>query len=300
LDAVEMYLSNTLFIAEAIPCYHISFAPDHFSAYLGAEIQANENSLDTTWVVPFVKDWDDVEIQFRQDSYWWEKTVEFITAFRKRFDGRVILVPPSIQGGLDCLSAVRGVNELLMDIIDTPEKIKRALEQVAVAVNQVQQAYRELVDPKPGYMNRHMMYSAQMTSVPQCDFSCMISPQMFNEFQMPVLKKELENLGPVDYHLDGPGAIQHLEFICMLDKINVIQWQPGAGEAAEKDWWDLYETINDLGKGIYLFGLDKLEIAKKAWLELNNRQIYVDVICDTPKQAYEIHEEFETLASSKI
>jgi hypothetical protein len=297
LDAFEEYLDNTLFIAEAIPCYHISFAPDHFSAYLGADIKSNENSRETTWVVPIIKDWDDAEIKFKPDSAWWEKTAEFLSAFRKRFEGRAVLVPPNIQGGLDCLSAIRGVNELLMDIIDVPDKVERALDQVSVAVSETQNAYREFLDPNAGYMNRHMMYSAQAISVPQCDFSCMISPEMFNKFQMPVLKKELEGSGPVDYHLDGPGAIQHLESICSLDTIRVIQWQPGAGEAAEKDWWDLYKKINDLGKGIYLFGLKNLDLAKKAWLELDNRHIYFDVICENSKQAYDIYEEFEKLAT---
>ncbi len=239
LDAVEEYFENNHFLGEAIPAYRISFTPDNFSAFLGAEIKWNDNSRDTTWIVPFVDSWDDTEIKFKANSFWWQKAVNFMSAFRKRFDGRAILIPPHIQGGLDCLSAIRGVNELLLDIIDNPEKVKCALKQVSIAVKQVRQAFKEILDPNIGYVNRHLMYSEQMTDVPQCDFSCMISPEMFGDFQMPVLEKELEDLGPVDYNLDGPGAIQHLEKICTLDKIKVIQWQPGVGEAADKDWWEL-------------------------------------------------------------
>lgn len=292
MDAVEDYFENNLFIAEAIPAYIISFAPDNFSSFLGADIQWNENSRGTNWVVPFVKDWDDKEIKFDPESRWWQKTLEVVSAFRKRFDGKAIVVPPHLQGGLDCLSAIRGVNELLMDIIDCPEKIKRALDQVSIAIKQVRNAYQEILDPDIGYVNRHLMYSDQMIDVPQCDFSCMISPAMFEEFQMPVLEKELEDLGPVDYHLDGPGAIQHLEDICALDKIKVIQWQPGAGEAAEKDWWDLYKKIDDLGKGIFFYGPNAIKNTKRACQELKTKQIFADIICLSEKQANQLLNKF--------
>lgn len=292
LDAVEEYFDNTLFIGEAIPAYCISFAPDTFSAFLGAEIQWKDADKSTTWVVPFVKDWDDVDIKFDVNSRWWQKTAEYLTAFRKRFDGRAILVPPHLQGGLDCLSAIRGVNELLMDIIDCPEKVQRALEQVAVAIKKVRREYKKVLDPDIGYVNRHMMYSDKMIDVPQCDFSCMISPEMFEHFQMPIIERELEDLGPVDYHLDGPGAIQHLEKICRLEKIKVIQWQPGAGEAAEKGWWDLYKKIDGLGKGMYFFGPDVINNTQRAYCEFSTKYIYSDIACQNEKQALELFDTF--------
>lgn len=291
LDDVEEFFENVIFMADAIPAYNITFAPDTFSAFLGADIKWNDKK-ETTWVIPFVKDWNDCEIKFDPESFWWKKTVEFITAFRERFDGKAIVIPPNIQGGLDCLSAIRGVNELLMDIIDYPEKVQKALDEVSTATKQVQQAYKKLLDSNIGYVNRHRMYSDQMIDVPQCDFSCMISPDMFEEFQMPVLEKELEDLGPIDYHLDGPGAIQHLEKICTLDKVKVIQWQPGAGEAAEKDWWDLYKRTDELGKGIYFFGPDALKNTKRACKELNTNMIFSDLRCKNLRQAEEVLREF--------
>ncbi|MCK5127559.1 MAG: hypothetical protein KAR42_14985 [candidate division Zixibacteria bacterium] len=298
LDKVEAYVSNHYFIAEAIPAYVIAFAPDHFSALLGADIHLHPNSDQTVWVEPFVSDWDDTEIIFQTDGFWWQRTVEFIRAFRKRFDGRVLLCPPNIQGGLDCLSAIRGVNELLLDIIDCPDKIKAVLVSVDKAVKQVQAAYADELDiPIYGCVNRHMFYSDEMISVPQCDFSCMISPEMFRIFQMPILESELLNLGQCDYHLDGPDAIKHLETICELDKVSVIQWQPGAGEAAEQDWWPLYQKIDSLGMGHIIVKNDKGSLGKRIWNELSSKKVFIDCYCQTKKEAMQILDEFENLSN---
>lgn len=297
LDEVEAYVSSHHFLAEAIPAYVIAFAPDHFSALLGADIHLHPESDQTAWVEPIIADWDKDEIKLQTDGFWWQRTIEFIRAFRKRFDGRVLLCPPNIQGGLDCLSAIRGVNELLLDMIDCPDKVKAALESVDVAVKEVQAAYADELDiPTFGCVNRHLFYSTKMISVPQCDFACMISPEAFREFQMPALESELADLGQCDYHLDGPDTIRHLETICELDKVDVIQWQPGAGEAAEKDWWPLYQKIDSLGMGHLIFKNDKGALGKRVWEELSSKKVFIDCHCQTEKEAMQILHEFENLS----
>jgi hypothetical protein len=77
----------------------------------------------------------------------------------------------------------------------------------------------------------------------------MISAEMFRAFGIPSLRNECAGLDAAEYHLDGPDAIRHLEAVCEIDKIKVIQWQPGAGEAARRDWSELYARIDRLGKG---------------------------------------------------
>ncbi|MCD4831346.1 MAG: hypothetical protein K8R02_05985 [Anaerohalosphaeraceae bacterium] len=297
LDEVEAYVSSHHFLAEAIPAYVIAFAPDHFSALLGADIHLHLDSDQTAWVEPIITNWDKDEIKFQTDGFWWQRTVEFMRAFRKRFDGRVLLCPSNIQGGLDCLSAIRGVNELLMDIMDCPDKIKIALESVDVAVKQVQAAYVDELDiPKYGCVNRHLFYSREMIGVPQCDFASMISPKTFRQLQMPALEAELTNLAQCDYHLDGPDTIVHLEAISELDKVSVIQWQPGAGEAAEQDWWPLYQKIDSLGMGHIVVKNDNGALGKRIWNELSSKKVFVDCHCQTEKEAMQILDEFENLS----
>ncbi len=276
IDQVLRWAETHDFLADTIPSYQVSFAADHFAALLGAEIVHNPDSPDTHWLEPFVEDWDDVQLTFQRDGYWWERTVECIRAFREKCDGKLVVVGTHLEGGLDALSAVRGPRQLLFDLIECPEKVKRALKQVETAVAEVYQAQAaELDSAAVGTLNRFGMYCSGMLDVPQCDFSCMISRGMFNEFQLPAQRAELENLDHSIYHLDGPGAVQHLEALCSLERLDMIQWQPGAGNYDE-DWSDLYQRIDDLGKGQFrwLGGAAGMQTIRECWRQLKSRKQY--------------------------
>ena len=92
------------------------------------------------------------------------------------------------------------------------------------------------------------MYSTRPINVAQCDFSCMISPAMFDEFVFPCLRDEFARFGGGEYHLDGADSIRHLESLCSLEDLHLIQWVAGAGDT-KGDWSDLYRKIDRLGKG---------------------------------------------------
>ncbi len=304
IDQVLQWAQTHEFIAEAIPFYHVQFGPDHFSALLGAELEFNPDSPDTSWVVPFVQDWDDAEIKFQPDGKWWRKTIERIQAFRARCDGKLLISGPSLQGGLDCLSAIRGPEKLLMDMVMAPDKVKAALDAVCRAYDEVLEALSvETGIEELGDITRHQMYCQGRAGVPQCDFSCMISPEMFKEFAVPCLKREVEPLATATYHLDGPAAIVHLPAICEIDGIDVIQWVPGSGEAAEKDWTDLYKRIDSLGKGQVLFG-SGISAAdhryfKRLWRELISRKLFFVTSSSSRRQADEFLEDLSSTFGSK-
>ena len=250
IDQLLAWADSCLFLGDALPFFYLEFGPDHFSSFLGADLKFHADSPGTSWAVPFVRDWDDAEIRFRPESFWWRRTVEFIRALRARCDGKLLLAAPTLVAGLDCLAAIRGVENLLLDLAACPEKIHAALKAVCRAYDKILAALASELDyARCGSINRHGMYCRGKIAVPQCDFSCMISPAMFAEFELPCLRHEAAALDAVEYHLDGPGALRHLPALCALEGLDVIQWVPGAGEADERDWSDLYRRIDALGKG---------------------------------------------------
>ena len=254
IDQILGWVRTHEFLGEAIPFFYVEFGPDHFSSLLGAELKFNPGSWGTSWCVPFVKDWDDVRIQFRPDCFWYKRTIEFVKALRARCDGKLLLAGPTLVGGLDCLVAIRGVENLLMDLLLVPDKVKAALKDVCYAYKEILEALSaELGVKEYGSINRHGMYSFGKIDVLQCDFSCMISPEMFKEFEVPCLIQEAKALDSVEYHLDGPGALVHLSTICEIADIDVIQWVSGSGEAEKKDWIELYKKIDNFGKGQILW-----------------------------------------------
>jgi 5-methyltetrahydrofolate--homocysteine methyltransferase len=275
IDQALEWAESFEWLGDAIPGYSMSFAPDHFSLLLGAEMiysgSTDSGDAETGWIVPFLKDYDQ-EIRFRPDCLWWEKTVECIRAFRKRCDGKMIIYWPHFQGGLDALAAIRGPQELLLDLVLCPDEVKRALRQIDRAIDDARRAVAaEIGTAEFGCLTRHGTYSATgLTDVPQCDFSAMISPEMFQEFGLPSLKHECDMLDGVVYHLDGPAAIKHLPSIAEIEKIKMIQWVPGPGEAAKKDWTSLFEQIDGLGLG-NLHGANT-DTVKQLWQKYRSRR----------------------------
>ena len=301
IDQLLGWAESHEFLAEAMPFYSIYFAADHFAALLGAELLFHPDNPLVGWVEAYVKDWDDTELRFKPEGQWWAKTVERIRAFRKRCDGKLLIAGPPLGSGLDCLSAIRGPENLLMDLVTVPEKVKGALEQLSIAFEEIVGALsKELAIEQYGDIARHQMYTPSgKVHICQCDFSCMISPEMFQEFQVPCLKKEAALTSITEYHLDGPDAIRHLEAICQIEGIDIIQWQPGAGEALEKDWSDLYRRIGSLGIGQVLgqseLGLiSDYEFIKKMWKELPGNKLFFVVEASSRKQVDALICELET------
>lgn len=273
IDQVLAWAQTHEFLGEAIPFYYLEFGADHFSSFLGADMRLHEDSGATSWLVPFVEDWDEAEIEFRPDSYWWRRTVDFIRAFRARCDGKLLIAGPTLVAGLDCLAAIRGQERLAMDLVMQPDAVQRALAKVRKAYEQILDALAVELDYATwGSINRHGFYSPGRTNVPQCDFSCMISSEMFAEFQLPCLAHESQQLDHSCYHLDGPGAVRHLEAICSLPGIHAIQWVAGAGEGEQQDWMHLHRRIDELGKGQYFGG--NASTVERLTREFESRQLY--------------------------
>ncbi len=271
IDRLIDWADSRLFLGAAVPFYYLEFGPDHFSSFLGCNL--NFNQPGTSWAEHWVRDWDDVEIRFQRDSVWWQRTVEFIRALRRRLDGKMLIAPPTLVANLDALAALRGVNELMLDLAESPEKIHRALRQVDKAYAEILgELSAELDMPRWGSINRHGLYCRGRTTIPQCDCSCMIGPEMFAEFVLPHLKQEMAQLDAVEYHLDGPGAIKHLEALCSIEKLEVVQWVPGAGNERQ-DWTSLFRRIDQLGKG-HLASVENIESLRDHWTSYQSRRIY--------------------------
>jgi hypothetical protein len=69
---------------------------------------------------------------------------------------------------------------------------------------------------------------------------------------LPGLIEECKFYDRSIYHLDGPGALKHLDSILSIPKLNAVQWVPGAGNGGFERWIPVYQKIQAAGKGIQL------------------------------------------------
>jgi len=238
------------FFGAAIPFIYLEFAADQFSTFLGMDLQF-PNPGEGGWPI-HPHDTCPVEaihVDFRPGGRWWDLIANITDAIHRRGQRSIMIASPTLVANLDCFVALRGAQNALMDLIDSPDEVKRILHEITVAHGQILDALSQLLDyPGRGSINRHGMYSTGPINVAQCDFSCMLGSEMFDEFALPCLRTELGRYGGGEYHLDGADAIRHLESLCSLESLHVVQWVAGAGDT-KRDWSDLYRRIDALGKG---------------------------------------------------
>jgi len=297
IDKVLAWADTHDFVGEAIPHVSVEWGPNTFSAFLGAELQFYpEDNPVTSWCKPFVYDWDQTEIRFMPESHWWQMTIAFFKELKRQCDGKLLINPPTLVANLDSLAAIRGTEELLIDLLTCPEKVENALDKVCQIHNEVIDAYAEELEfSKYGSVSVEGTYCLGKHSRPQCDISCMLSTDMFRKHALPCLMREADIQDAVVYHLDGSGAIQHLEAICSITKLDVICWVPSAGNDMQKDWYWLFEKIDRLGKGQVFSGLDYTQI-KQMWETFKSKKLYFHASAETKTEAEDFIAKLEKLS----
>jgi len=80
----------------------------------------------------------------------------------------------------------------------------------------------------------------------------MVSERIFQDAILPAIRNEMRYLDCSVFHLDGPGALRHLDALLDVPELNAVQWIYGAGNGPAARWIDVYRHVQATGKGIQL------------------------------------------------
>ncbi|MGQ9628817.1 MAG: hypothetical protein ACUVXI_00700 [bacterium] len=288
LKMFDEWASSTYFGGEAIPFFEISFGPDQFSAFLGAELIMAEDER-TSWAKPFVTDWRDVRMELdTRDNSAWNRMLEYMRFAAKFSEGKFLIGMLDLHSNMDCLSAIRGPENLCVDIIDCPDEVERVLKEVRALYAPVYEALYEAGDMRRrGSIGWAPFYSEGKFATIQCDFICMIGPEHARRFVIPALSEEASFLDHSVYHYDGPGALVHLDDILSIPEIDVIQWVPGDGNPPLIEWMDLLKRIQKAKKGLQIYNCSVEEV-KRFHKELRPEGVLYCVSASSRREADEL------------
>ncbi|MGB9682262.1 MAG: trimethylamine corrinoid protein 2 [bacterium] len=244
-----------LFLAEAFPYLDINIGPGSMATYLGSEPVF---SWDTVWYNPCIN--GDLSgygpLRFNENNHWWQLHLELICMAKELVNDDVLVSIPDIIESIDILAAMRGAQQLIYDLIDSPEVVKEYIHQLDDLYFKYYDPIYDIVKEKDGGSSYTVfsIWSPGRTAKVQCDFSAVMSPKQFREFFIPSLQTQCSRLDYSLYHLDGPDAIKHLDAILEIKKINAIQWTPGAGkpDGGSEEWYPIYDKINSSGKSLWI------------------------------------------------
>ena len=233
------------FGSDAFPEVSADFGPGSLALYLGSEPTFEP---DTVWYRPCIESLETTPLpKYDPENRWLRAHLDLFHKLRDVFGADAHLTIPDIIESTDILSAMRGPAAFLYDIMDRPEQCRRWLERINSLYQVHYDAFYDIAKDDMGgsvFTAFHIWGPARTVKV-QCDFSAMISPDQFGEFFIPYVKKQIEGLDRVLFHLDGPNCIGHVDQLLKLERLHAIQWVSGAGAAPNDDerWHPLYEKI---------------------------------------------------------
>jgi hypothetical protein len=236
--------SKYVYLGEAIPRPFLSFGCDEIAVFCGGrELRFNEGVYDTCWSSPSVEDWRDaLPIVLREDNSLWQRMKALMDRSSELMSGKMLFEPLDLHTNMDLLLALRGSEQLCMDLMDSPEIIDQAMEQTMGV-------FDALYERAYGAYNLPGLLGATL----QCDFSCMIGTEAFRRFALPFLEREAEYFGGrVFYHWDGVGALTHAEDLIASKGLYVMGFLPGAGHGEFRDFLELYEKIQKGKKAVWV------------------------------------------------
>ena len=155
--------------------------------------------------------------------------------------------------GMDVLAAIKGTDKVLLDTVMQPEVLEHQMQQINDIYFQVfDELYNIIREGDEMAFCYFSSWAPGKMSKLQCDISTMISVDDYRRFVQPFIREQCQKIDYTLYHLDGVGAMHHLDALLEIKELNAIQWTPGVGEpqGGSPKWYDLYKKILAGGKSI--------------------------------------------------
>jgi hypothetical protein len=290
LDFGQIWLDATHYYADAFPYWWPNFGPGIVSAFLGSTLEYQPG---TTWFHPVgVKSLADLTVNYNAQNDWWRQVQAVTAGAIKRWGGDIALGYADLGGNFDVLASLRGTQDLMLDLYDAPDQIARLMPQVTQLWLQYYNELSVLLAPAVhGRCSWGPCWFPTNGYFLQCDAAYLFSPEVFKRHVLPDLQACCEAMDYPVYHVDGKGALKHLDALLSLSKLRVVQWQPGDGQPHADKWLDVLQRIRASGKvcQVYVGRQGAFTIARA----LGGRGFVMEILEElTDQQAEEFVEAF--------
>jgi hypothetical protein len=245
-------LSNRLYPGDSLPVAFPNLGPEILAAFYGCPLHFGDYG--TSWTEPINDGTGIEEITLDWEHPYFNKLVELTDAMLELGRGKYIVGMPDWHPGGDLVAALRNPQTLASDLIENPEKVRALLKHLQPDYFKVYNYWYEKLSvsgqPITSWLN---LASYSKYYIPSNDFAAMISLNMFQEFFLEGIIAECRFLDRSIYHLDGPGALRHLDSILTIRELDALQWVPGAGREGYSQWIPIYQKIQAAGKSIIVY-----------------------------------------------
>ena len=281
------HLARTAYFAEGYPHFFVNFGPGILHACIGGE--TDFSSMETTWFPQFLSDISEfTDLRFHPEGKWWTAIERATKALLEELGEELVVSFVDIGGAADILASAVGTEQLLLDVIERPEVVRKAVVHCHKLWMQAYEAnYRWFVGRQEVTTPWWPVLSRGRTYMTQCDFNAMISPKVFADLFADELGEIYKSLDNGCFHLDGIGTEGHVPALLAQEGLHCIQWVPEPGTSALKHK-KMLRGIQEAGVNItFLMRPEEVEIACR---EFDPRRLLLSVECRTEAEARELVE----------
>jgi hypothetical protein len=244
LDSLE----GTAFAGETFPVFWPNLSAVVYNLFLGQTARFDDV---TAWTHPCIEDIRSLpELKVQRDGKYF-KIIEALTGRAlEHAEGRFMVGYTDMYAGIDCSAGLRGAEKMCLDLVMDPDGIAMLIEKAF-------SEYADVYAHFDGILKEHEQLSVTWMNLPSfetfnvlaCDFAVNISPGHFDEFCMPILRKEAELFTHNVFHIDGPGVAKNIDSILTLPNLVGVQWVQGYGKNKPiMQWVPLIEKVQAAGK----------------------------------------------------
>lgn len=285
----EKLVNSTFWGGEAFPVvFPVSISlVGIVAAYLGCPYYIHPESH-TGWAAPIIDDWTShPSLAFDPGNEWWRISHRLLDAAAQAAPGRYYVGVPDLNAPGQIVALLREMQRFAIDLLERPAAIKQAISQANTAWLRYWQAANGAIHQWiGGYFYWMGIWSDQPSTDLQCDFNVLISSQMFDEFFLPHIEQQTRWVERTIFHLDGPGAIRHLDSLLSLPLLDGIQWVPGDGKPAMSKWLPLLRRIQSKGRLLVLScEPGEVEVLLR---ELEPEGLLLSTACDSEDEAKDL------------
>lgn len=249
---------------DAFPRVNLNFGPGIVAGFLGARVRPTPL---TTWFEPSIElGLNDIHPRFDPDNPWWVRVCAITREAVKQWEGQMAVTTAGLGGNLDILASLRNTNKLLVNLSDQPEEVDRLRAEITTLwLHYFREITGIILSVCHGTTPWAPIWSKGANYMLECDLSGMFSPKMFRRFVLPDLTACCDAIEFPFYHLDGPGAMVHLDALLQIPRLRGIQWVPTDRRPGADEWLPLLKRIIEGGKlcQIYVSPEEALNVVRK-------------------------------------